>query len=195
MTISRRIPRPLAVALAALVVLAAGLAIARAESRERMRERMPFGPPPVLAEGDTNRDGTLDAAEWSALFATLDADHDGKLEGKELHFHPEPPPEALAFMLAHHADADDDGKVTASEWKARVTDLDADHDGALAGEELAFRHHFDEAIAALPPFAAIWDTNGDGKLQSSELDALFAKADADSNGVLDEMRERHRFGH
>ena len=138
-----------------------------------------------VAEADGNGDGAVDAAEWNALFAKLDADSNGKLEDEELaRHHGAPPPEALAFMIAHHADDDRDGKVTSAEWKARVAELDDDRDGALTAGELSFRHRSDEADATLPPFAAQWDTDSDGRLGASELDALFAAADDDGDGAL-----------
>jgi hypothetical protein len=189
--------------IAALVLVAGGtgLALARAESRGTSHERHGFmfgGPPPLVMQADANDDGAVDAAEWNALFASLDKDHDGKLAGDEIAFHhPEPPPEALAYFLAHGADGDDDRKITAAEWQKRVTALDADKDGALSPSELSFkmRHHWGDDTAtvdALPPFAAHWDADGDGKLEASELETLFAAADRDGDGVLTEMHDHGR---
>jgi hypothetical protein len=160
----------------------------------RMRERhhMVFAGP--LADADANRDGAVDAAEWNALFAKLDGDRDGKLEMEELHA---PPPEALAYFLGHGADTDGDGKVTTAEWQARVSALDTDRDGALSPAELSFRmrHRFgdaEEKALALPPFAARWDADEDGKLDSGELAALFAAADEDGDGALFAHHEHGR---
>ncbi len=151
-----------------------------------------------MEKADTNGDGSIDAAEWNALFTTIDADKSGRLEREELkRHHGSPPPgfsrpEALAFMIAHHADDDRDGKVTAAEWKAHVAELDDNRDGALAADELKFRHRSDDAGASLPPFATQWDGNGDGSLDAGELDKLFAGADEDGDGVITfPHRERH----
>ncbi|HEV8239479.1 MAG TPA: EF-hand domain-containing protein [Thermoanaerobaculia bacterium] len=153
-----------------------------------------------MAEADTNGDGAIDAAEWNAMFAKIDANNDGKLERDEMmRFHGGPPPEALAMMIAHHADANRDGKVTAAEWKAHVAEVDKNGDGALSADELQFRRRMPEgeatapAPAELPPFVTQWDTNGDGTLEASELDALFAAADKDGDGVLT-FEHREEFG-
>jgi Ca2+-binding EF-hand superfamily protein len=184
-------------ALLAIAVAGVGLAVAHAESRGYARHafghgELHGGPSPLMLGADSNGDKAVDAAEWSALFAKLDADHDGKIVETELPGFHAPPPEALAFMIAHEADADDDGTVTAAEWQARVAALDTDKDGALSTSELSFRHHLGDSAKGLPPFAAQWDTNHDGLLQAGELDALFAAADEDHDGALTRMRERHR---
>ena len=154
-----------------------------------------------MAEADTNGDGAIDAAEWNAMFAKIDTNSDGKLQREEMmRFHGAPPPEVLAMMIAHHADADRDGKVTAAEWKAHVAEVDKNGDGTLSADELQFRHRMPEgetaapAKAELPPFVSQWDTNGDGSLEASELDALFAAADEDGDGVLTFPHHEGHFG-
>jgi Ca2+-binding EF-hand superfamily protein len=202
-TSKRPIPKLLAIAGLALLAGAATLTAARAASRhggtdsghERMLMRHHES---KMERADTNGDGAVDAAEWNALFATIDTDKNGRLEGEELErHHGFPPPEALAFMIAHHADDDRDGEVTAAEWKAHVAEIDGNGDGALAADELHFRRRMPSpesagGEAALPPFVTQWDTNRNGSLESSELDALFAAADEDGDGVLAfPHRERH----
>jgi Ca2+-binding EF-hand superfamily protein len=154
-----------------------------------------------MAEADTNGDGAIDAAEWNAMFAKIDANNDGKLEREEMmRFHGGPPPEAFAMMIAHHADTNRDGKVTAAEWKAHVAEIDKNGDGTLSADELQFRHRMPEGAtepekaAELPPFVTQWDTNGDGSLEASELDALFAAADKDGDGVLTFEHPEGHFG-
>ena len=153
-----------------------------------------------MAEADTNGDGAIDAAEWNAMFAKIDANNDGKLEREEMmRFHGGPPPEAFAMMIAHHADANDDGKVTAAEWKAHVAEMDKNGDGTLSADEMMFRRRMPEGAtepekAELPPFVTQWDTNGDGSLEASELDALFAAADKDGDGVLTCEHPEGHFG-
>jgi Ca2+-binding EF-hand superfamily protein len=192
--------------LLALVLLALGatgiaLAVAQGDAGTD-RRHMSYGyrmhgggPAPLVEQADTNRDGNIDANEWSALFTKLDADKDGKIEASELPTFHAPPPEMLAFVIAHDADSDNDGKITEAEWQARVAALDKDKDGALSVDELSFKHPMhswgDEKADGMPPFIATWDTNQDNKLEASELDALFAAADTDGDGVLTRPMERH----
>ena len=190
--------------LLALVLLALGatgiaLAVAQGDSGTDHRH-MSYGykmhgpgGAPLVEQADTNRDGSIDANEWSALFAKLDADKDGKIEASEFPSYHAPPPEMLAFVNAHDADSDGDGKFTEAEWQARVAALDKDKDGALSLDELSFRHPLrGEAFEkGFPPFIATWDTNEDGKLDVNELSALFAAADSDGDGVLTRPMERH----
>ena len=199
MTRHRLARKPLFVVLIGLAVAVAALSAAHADRRggaEKMFSRHHGGP---MAKADTNGDGAIDAAEWNALFAEIDADDNGKLEGEEMHRHHRAAhPEALAFMIAHHADDDGDGRVTSAEWKAHVAELDADDDGKLSVQELRIRHRFhggdDDEEATLPPFAAEWDKDSDGRLGATELDAAFASLDEDKDGVLtfEHMRPRRR---
>jgi len=201
-TTSKR-PTPKLLTIAAALALLAGaatLTAARAVSRHGGPGSGPEGMfmrhhDSKMEEADTNGDGSIDAAEWNALFTTIDADKNGKLDQDELmRHHGSPPPEALAFMIAHHADADRDGKVTAAEWKAHVAELDDNRDGALSAEELSFRHRSEETGASLPPFATQWDANGDGSLDAGELDKLFAGADEDGDGAITFPRFERHFG-
>jgi Ca2+-binding EF-hand superfamily protein len=191
---ARSLRLPVAAALLVLAAAGAALAVARADSGRGFGTRMFMKHEGPLEKADANADGAVDQAEWNALFAKLDADGNGKLQGAELPGpHGFPPPEALAFMLAHEADADLDGKVTTAEWQARIAALDTDKDGALAANELQFRHRSEEAADGLPRFVTQWDTNGDGRLDTAELDALFAAVDDDKDGVLTFPHERHHF--
>lgn len=200
MTRHRLTRKPLFVALLGLAVGVAALSAAHADRRggaEKMFSRHHGG---AMEKADTNGDGAIDAAEWNALFAEIDADDDGKLEREEMHRHHRAAhPEALAFMIAHHADANDDGQVTSAEWKAHVAELDENDDGELGAQELRLRHRFHDGsggdeVAELPPFAAEWDKDSDGSLGASELDAAFASLDEDKDGVLtfQHMRMRRR---
>lgn len=143
-----------------------------------------FGGPPPLMNADANDDGAISSAEWSALFATLDTDRNGKLEGTELPAGPPHGPGALAHMLSHEADANGDGKVSLAEYKARIAKLDQDGDGALSPSELPFRPRGGVADGTPPPFFMDADTDNDGKLSVAELVAVFNTADEDHDGVL-----------
>jgi Ca2+-binding EF-hand superfamily protein len=190
--------KPLTIAALALLAGAATFTAAHAVSRHGGPGSGPEGMlmrhhESKMEKADTNGDGAIDAAEWNALFTTIDTDKSGKLEREELmRHHGAPPPEALAFMIAHHADGDGDGKVTAAEWKAHVAELDDNGDGTLSAGELSFRHRSEETDASLPPFAKEWDANDDGSLDAGELDKLFAGADEDGDGTITFPRfERH----
>jgi Ca2+-binding EF-hand superfamily protein len=184
---------PLALA-AAVAVAGAGLALAHDDGQATTAATDHHSS--FLSMLDTNGDGVVDAQEWAAHFDQLDTNHDGKLTADELaaaeHFHGHMgnmPPEALAYFLARQADANHDGKVTLDEWHAFLQAKDTDHDGALSPAELRPDHGFGaehvKTMTTLPPFAAHWDTNGDGKLSFDELDALFHAADKNGDGVLD----------
>ena len=101
------------------------------------------------------------------------------------------PKEMIALVIAHRADADRDGRVTAAEWKAGIGALDDDNDGALGAGEMQFRHRSDEAATTLPAPVKQWDDDGDGRLSAGELDAIFAAADEDGNGVLELPQRGH----
>jgi Ca2+-binding EF-hand superfamily protein len=199
MTRRRLTRQPLFAALLGLAVAAVALSAAHADRRgghDKMFMRHHGG---AMEKADANGDGAIDAAEWNALFAEIDANDDGKLEADEMHRHHRAAhPEALAFMIAHHADENDDGRVTSAEWKAHVAELDEDDDGELSAQELRLRHRFHggggEEVTTLPPFAAEWDKDSDGSLGASELDAAFASLDEDEDGVLtfQHLRMRRR---
>ena len=199
MTRHRLAKKPFFVALLGLAAAVVAFTAAHAERRgghEKMFARHHGG---AMDKADTNGDGSIDAAEWNALFSEIDANDDGKLEREEMHrHHGAGHPEALAFMIAHHADENDDGQVTSAEWKAHVAELDENDDGELAAQELRLRHRMSgggggDEVTTLPPFAAEWDKDADGSLGASELDAAFASLDEDNDGVLtfQHMRMKH----
>ncbi len=165
--------------LAALALLATAL-----QAQHPRRGPGPGGPPP-FAKADTNGDGSVTSAEWSALFATLDADHNGTLEGSELPGPPPHGPEALAYLLSHDADTNGDNKVGLAEYKARIAKLDADGDGSLSFSELPLHpRRGGPAPDGPPPFVGDADTDGNGELSVAELVAVFNSADEERDGIL-----------
>jgi len=90
--------------------------------------------PAELQKWDTNNDGTIDLAEAkkaaSDKFDSLDADHDGTLDRKEL----------MGKTTFAKADSDKDGTVDKTEYlalvEARFNAADTDHDGSISQAEL-----------------------------------------------------------
>lgn len=86
---------------------------------------------------DTDNDATLDHIEVRkaarTLFATLDPDHDGTLDARELRGR-------LTAEEIAAADPDRDGTLSVNEYLAIVSQrfdaADPDHDGTLDGREL-----------------------------------------------------------
>lgn len=175
---------------------------------------------------DANGDGAVTREELELRhFERLDADGDGLLTEED--FAARHAQMAVA-LLARRADDDRDGAVTAAEWDAWFAAHDANSDGRLdetdreamrerhralraeRGEagprdgerrhrmhRRALRHH-----GAGHHALSLLDTDGDGAVVRSELDAFVAGFDADGDGVLagDELPAlRHRghgpFGH
>ncbi len=81
--------RTLTVALASLVTLAAGAALAQDGPPPGPPRQMPT-PEDFIKKIDTNADGAIDKAEWTAAgrpedrFAMVDANSDGKITAEEL---------------------------------------------------------------------------------------------------------------
>lgn len=82
--------RTLLVALASLTTLGASAALAQQEGPPPGAPRQMPAPEDVLKRWDTNSDGVVDKAEWTAQgrpedrFAMMDADKDGKITLAEL---------------------------------------------------------------------------------------------------------------
>lgn len=171
----------------------------RAESvgrtRGRSRDRMLVGR--LL---DQDRDGLMETAVLSRIFALLDADGDHALSRKELPAEPPgtqaaagprktaEPAQAPALLLAQRADEDHNGEVTSAEWQRLVGRADADGNGTVAEGELAVAlsgpaaptARSDWARSVLPQL----DSNGDGILERQELSGFFVAADRDADGIL-----------
>jgi Ca2+-binding EF-hand superfamily protein len=161
-----------------------------------------------LKQMDQNGDGVIDKTEWKGppeRFDAIDQDHDGKITGAEIK-------QAMAAMggggrwMDRNADAafrrfdtNQDGKITADEWKGRPETfqmLDENKDGAITREELTpkgparmrrggdrpdLRSGKDSAH-----FLDKYDANHDGQVTKEEFphERRFSEIDTNGDGVL-----------
>lgn len=148
---------------------------------------------------DVDGDGEVEVEDFRAIFADLDENGDGVLEGDELPSfgHPMRGPRGAGGggPLARRADADDDGEISSAEWRAFVAGLDADGDATIGWDEWhaagpADREPRPERFEMILRF---FDENDNGVLETSDFDALFAELDADGDGTIeaDELPRPH----
>jgi len=150
----------------------------------------------VLVKYDKDENGEISAAEYprgEKAFANLDKNRDGIISqadferpgahgGHDMSL-------TVGGMLASHADGNDDGKVTETEFVTYVEKLDLDADGVLDSTEM--KSAFGSRARRMQPEMLVrmtsgLDTDSDGDLQVTEITALFAKLDADKDAVLSE---------
>lgn len=113
---------------------------------------------------DRNRDGVIDVADYPA----------GKFWN------------GFGPGIARRADGDRDGIVTKKEWKAFVRGIDANGDGILTGKE--FGKVWGPRIADKQSLIALsFDQNGNGKIEVSDFESLFADLDRGDDGQLDKV--------
>ncbi len=101
-------------------------------------------------------------------------------------------------------DADSNGAISFEEFAAamgtRISGADADTDGTLTVEEIAAQLQKEHFRRQAERMIRRFDTNGDGKLTTAEIESrqrkVFALADRDDSGALerDEMRRGGREG-
>ena len=91
------------------------------------------------------------------------------------------------------ADGDKDGELTQSEWADFLAQADSDGDGVV--DNLPFGDRRPPEGAPRHRMGQLLDRDGDGELQTSELEAFFAEHDTNGDGALtrDEVW-RHRPG-
>lgn len=177
--------------LAALAVLALGALVWAAAP---LLADHPFGGPPPSWEEfaerhDADGDGRVSAEELvrtSDHFTRLDPDGDGYVTEADFEAHRG----EMAFtFVAHRADADRDGDVTAAELDAWFAERDRNGDGRLEASD------FEERGPGGPGphfgIAAVLDADGDGAVTRADLEALAAHFDADGDGAVeaDELPE------
>ena len=149
---------------------------------------------------DRNHDGVVEASEYSRgeeRFARLDRNGDGRLTADD--FRPGlrrgrparrmPAKALMGQFFRRYVDDDQDGRVTAAEWRVFVSDTDTDGDGVVTADELlcngVTRRTFAMVLATL-------DADRDRKLQTRELAVSFERLDANGDGLVsgEEMRGR-----
>jgi Ca2+-binding EF-hand superfamily protein len=152
----------------------------------------------VLRLFDRDFDGRIGTDDLNALFALIDTNGDGALSADEIAAAGEGPNQALddatrmALLLARAADADESGDVTAAEWSDFLASLDPDPNGvidfltlvaALPTTEKAQQEDFDPVQSVQRIIKAL-DRDGDGKITTDDLNALFALLDTDGDGAI-----------
>ncbi len=171
--------KPLLLLAMLLATSATGLAIAAS----------PTGPRPAPPRMDANNDGVIDRQEAAAhprlaqRFDELDKNKDGKLSRDEL-----PAPRHGMRDGRHHGgmhggrdgrggggfmrgmDTDNDGRISAAEYRAHFDRLDVNKDGYIDQADRVAR-----AEQRRAEWFAKADTDKDGKLSQAELEAARAK--------------------
>jgi Ca2+-binding EF-hand superfamily protein len=105
---------------------------------------------------DTDKDGTISKAEWDALFNKIDTNHDGKLDKTEMEAY-------------HKAMWEQRRAEMKAEFEAKFKAADKNNDGALTRDE--FKAAFPRMANRFDEF----DTNHDGKVTMSEMEATMQK--------------------
>lgn len=176
----------------------------------------PPGPPTwerFAGRHDLDGDGQVSADEFGRSdlrFRELDADGDGLVVRDDFE-------QALAegrrragAGFLRLADGDRDGEVTAGEWADFVGEIDADGNGVVREDELPApprqgRHRIAPPEGGFGPgpfgpdperLLGLLDTDGNGVLEVTDLEAAFATADRNGDGALtgDEVPEPRGFG-
>ncbi|MEM8964175.1 MAG: hypothetical protein AAGD38_22005 [Acidobacteriota bacterium] len=143
------------------------------------------------ARHDLDGNGTVSAqelADSSGHFTRLDVDGDGGITASDLNaVHTR----GVIAKLAHRADDDRDGTITASEWQLWFDGADANGDGVLNADDRQRANRPKPRRGGL----TVLDTNEDGGLDFTELQSAAATLDINGDGVLsdDELpQRRHR---
>lgn len=171
----------------------------------------------VLQALDTDRDGTLSAAEIKAApqtLLTLDRNQDGQLTADELSPRPEnagASPDELVKQLMMF-DKNGDGVLTKDELPDRMQSMfdrgDTNHDGKLTPDEIRAmanrqgmpsgpRTGGGEVATRMDPLLNALDTNHDGIISADEIAAasqslLTLDKNGDGQITADEMRPRQQ---
>jgi Ca2+-binding EF-hand superfamily protein len=157
---------------------------------------------------DSNKDGTIDRAEFdaqgAARFKALDANGDGFVTQDEMKaFHEaqrakfDAAKGEMGGKFLKRFDKDSDGKISATEWpkdgRLKFEKVDANSDGFVTAEEMTEAHKSRDGKMGghkgdpKDRFAKL-DADKDGKLSSSEWsamgDKMFARLDDNKDGKI-----------
>lgn len=155
-------------------------------------------------EFDANGDGVISREEYdreASRFPRLDSDGDGVLTAADVEAaHAARGTRRAGGLVVRLADGDRDRAVSAEEWRAFLAAVDPDGDGtfeledlfALRGRERPERPHPGMRGERGAP-GRLLDRDGDGVLETADLDAIFAELDRNADGALDaDELPRHR---
>lgn len=159
-----------------------------------------------ISQFDEDGDGAVSREELERgmdLFGRLDTNGDGVLT--EADFEGRPRMRERSAMRMHRppgfflfaADADRDGEITQEEWSAFLAEVDTDGDGIVDNLPFGPRHPPEGAESDRPPrVPPFLDEDGDGQLETSDLQAVFAEHDKNGDGALtqDELPPRRHRG-
>lgn len=158
-------------------------------------DRHPFSWDDFAERHDVNGDGQVTEEELIQTmdaFDRLDANGDGVVTEADFQAHHA----AMVFaFIAHRADADDDGDLTAAELDAWFTERDGNRDGRLDAEDFAAEHP--RARGPHPGMIEALDADGDGAVTRADFTALAARFDENGDGVVqaDELPQMGRGMH
>ena len=198
---------------AGAAVLAAG-ACGFAQAQDGPQER---GDRHGIFQSDANSDGVLTRAEFdagrTALFARLDADHNGQLTRDEMHAERGERGEHRGRRGGHRggmhqlasADANNDGNITREEFLARPNEmfqrLDTNNDGVISADERPQRGERggpgrERGERSDRPH---FDSDNNGTLSRAEFAAMgagmFERLDANGDGRVTQEEARAGWRH
>ena len=169
----------LALAAVAATIAPAGLA---APPAERLWEH--------LSSLDVNQDGEISREEFdqgASRFPHLDRNGDGVLTEDDLAGGPAFAGPAAGSLVVRFADIDRDGTVSTDEWRTHLETVDPDGDGLIDAADLRPPGLADDAPHAermRQRMQQVLDQDGDGSVETEDLDAIFSGLDRDSDGAV-----------
>lgn len=165
---------------------------------------------------DRDGDGTLEVSDLRQIFTEVDANGDGEVSGEEMpRFRHRSATRVKSgggelrgehggrggigragALIAHKADADEDGEVPGAEWQALTAEIDDDGNGEIVEAEwlAAFpgRGHREPSAEHFARVVRLFDGNDNEILETADFDLLFSELDVDDSGTLEAEELPHR---
>lgn len=152
----------------------------------------------AMQAADTDQDGKIAVAEWSAFVAQIDADGDGILSEEERSAFRQEQQKAAGVEgaeghgrgghMSKMMDTDGDGEVQVQEVAGVFTKLDRNGDGFLSSEDRperrGFRGRGHGARRIGGHLMKLADINQDQQLTREEWDGYLATLDSNTDGLL-----------